>query len=78
MRVKKLIKVGLSEGGGVQRDFPLKEGGGGLAGGGGGGGGTYNKCYYEKKTLCWHVCLERIPGFICFLFKSFGERGNKV
>ena len=67
MRVKKLIKVGLSEGGGVQRDFPLKE-----------GGGTYNKCYYEKKTLCWHVCLERIPGFICFLFKSFGERGNKV
>ena len=68
MRVKKLIKVGLSEGGGVQRDFPLKEG----------GGGTYNKFYYEKKTLCWHVCLERIPGFICFLFKSFGERGNKV
>ena len=30
MRVKKLIKVGLSEGGGVQRDFPLKEGGGAL------------------------------------------------
>ena len=27
VRVKKLIKVGLSEGGGVQRDFPLKEGG---------------------------------------------------
>ena len=24
MRVKTLIKVGLSEGGGVQRDFPLK------------------------------------------------------
>ena len=30
MRVKKLIKVGLSEGGGVQRDFPLNEGGGAL------------------------------------------------
>ena len=30
VRVKKLIKVGLSEGGGVQRDFPLKEGWGAL------------------------------------------------
>ena len=27
MRVKKLIKVGLSEGGGVQLGFPLNEGG---------------------------------------------------
>ena len=30
MRVKKLVKVGLSEGGGVQPDFRLKRGGGGL------------------------------------------------
>ena len=30
MRVKKLIKVGLSEGGGVHRAFPLPEGGGPL------------------------------------------------
>ena len=29
VRVKKLIKVGLSEGGGVQLDFFLKRGGGG-------------------------------------------------
>ena len=39
MRVKKLVKVGLSEGGGVQPDFRLKRGGGGGGGGGGGWGG---------------------------------------
>ena len=36
MRVKKLIRVGFSEGGGVQLDFPLK------------GGGAYHQCYCKK------------------------------
>ena len=60
MRVKKLVKVGLSEGGGVQPDFRLKRGGGGGGGGGGapggggggGGGGAYHECYCEKNILC--------------------------
>ena len=35
--VKKFVKVGLSEGGGVQLDFLLKRGCGGCVWGGGGG-----------------------------------------
>ena len=42
VRVKKLIKVGLSEGGGVQRDFPLKEWWGALM----------INVIAKKKTLC--------------------------
>ena len=42
VHVKKLIKVGLSEGGGVQRDFPLKEGWGALM----------INVIAKKKTLC--------------------------
>ena len=47
MRVKKLIKVGLSEGGGVQLDFgfPLK-----VKGGAGGGGLIMNAV--AKEILC--------------------------
>ena len=47
MRVKKLIKVGLSEGGAVQLDFPFGGGGGGA-----GGGGVLIMNPVTKKVLC--------------------------
>ena len=45
VRVKKLIKVGLSEGGGVQLDFrfPLK--------GRGCGGGAYHECSCKRNIV---------------------------
>ena len=66
MRVKKLVKVGLSEGGGIQLDFFLK-------------GGFCHDCYCEKNIVlaCESWSLELIPGFICIFFKSFGGGGNK-
>ena len=41
VRVKKLIKVGLSEGEDVRLDFTLK-----------GGEGAYHDCYCEKSVTC--------------------------
>ena len=58
VRVKTLVKVGLSDGVGVQLDFPLK-----------GGGLIMNDI--GKKILYQHASLELILGFICFLFKCF-------
>ena len=33
--------------------------------------------FVAKKIFCWHAGLELIPEFIYFLFKEFGEGGNK-
>ena len=59
MRVKKLIKVGLSQVGGDQLDFSLK--------GREGGGGAYCKCCWGKK-----YCVSmRVLNLFQHLFVSF-------
>ena len=59
VRMKNLIKVRLSEGGGVQLDFPIKR-----------GGLIMNVIVIEK--LCWHACHELSPRFSlqCIHYKA--------
>ena len=61
MRVKKLITLGLSEGGDVQLDFLLKS------------GGAYHECYCKKNNVL--ACV--ISAIVCFLLQSFGGGGNR-
>ena len=60
MRVKKLVKVGLSEGGGVQPDFRLKRGGGG------GGGLIMN--VIVKKIFCVSMRILNLFQDLFYLF----------
>ena len=66
IRVKKLIKVGLSEGGGVHLDLPLNE-------------GTYHECCCEKKYCVSMRVLNLLQHlFVSFLKVLVGvETKNK-
>ena len=63
-RLKKLIKVWLSEGGSIQFDFLLKR-------------RWISVNVVAKKVLSQHPCFKLAPVFIYFLFENFGGVGTK-
>ena len=63
-RVKKLIKVCLSEGESIQFDFVLR-------------GNWFSANAVAKKVLFQHACFKFASGFIYSLLESFGEVRTK-